>query len=155
MFIGLQRICRGGFILCNSRKKLEIFEINSHPSRAHYLGLVLLLVNTLAVAVDDASLTDSDYGLDTRPPNPSCVAPNKPTTEFPYALELIYENAGLSRISDMIQRQSDPDHWYASRRHGQIYRFPIDPDTYDKTLVLDLNSVFAFTALESNADSQQ
>jgi uncharacterized repeat protein (TIGR03806 family) len=72
----------------------------------------------------------SDFGLDTRPANTTCLAPARPPNAAPVTLTSVYDDifvgaAGVRVQSPMLmaQRPNDPSRWFLAQRNGRIVSF--------------------------------
>jgi hypothetical protein len=93
-----------------------------------FLPLLLLVV---ACRKDGGS---SRFGLDERPANPTCVAPERPSTGASIALERF--GPSFSSPIWLGQAPGDDDTWYVVEQRGYVRRF-VEGDSA-ATLVLDL-----------------
>ncbi len=100
----------------------------------------------------------SPWGLDQRPENLTCVAPDRPPTTLDITSQRVFENlpfADLNPIS-MSQPPGDPSRWFVAGRLGKIFSFANDSAVTNKQLVLDITDRMQFTdTVNLNADSQQ
>ncbi len=78
-------------------------------------------------------------GLDARPANPSCVAPAEAPTVGTMGLEPVFSAIPYELPVMMLQEPSGD--WLVAEQGGKIWRMADDPDTDDRTLVLDLSGV--------------
>lgn len=65
-----------------------------------------------------AGVTPAEYGLDTRPPNATCVAPARPSLTVPVRFERVYANVKLASSVVLAQPPGDPRRWYVAERMG-------------------------------------
>jgi uncharacterized repeat protein (TIGR03806 family) len=112
-------------------------------------AVAILMCNGMVQGAD----SDSEYGLNSRPANYSCLAPEKPQPESAYTTIELYKSLKLRRIIHMQQSPDAPGFWYAADRLGMVYRFSSEPDVTSKTVALDITAVLAETA--TNADDSQ
>jgi uncharacterized repeat protein (TIGR03806 family) len=89
-------------------------------------------------APGDAPPVRAPFGLDTRPPNPTCKAPAKPPAAGAVTFQRVFANVTLPKLVWMAQAPGDPSHWYAGSLDGQIRRFPTTNPPNDPPVVLDL-----------------
>lgn len=67
--------------------------------------------------------TRADFGLDARPPNPTCKAPARPPTTSPIRFPTTATfNVGATPMM-MAQRPGDGSRWYIAKRNGVIEYF--------------------------------
>jgi uncharacterized repeat protein (TIGR03806 family) len=96
-----------------------------------------------------ASPARSRFGLDVRPSNTTCVAPARPPSAAPVALQRVFANVTLGGASPflngpmvMAQPPGDKTRWLLARRDGVIVTFPsnraLDPTPYDPPVVVDV-----------------
>lgn len=79
------------------------------------------------------------FGLDTRPPNSTCLAGPRPTgtTELE-VIDAFPKLVGQPYSLWLVQAPGDPSRWYTVTQSGQIRSFPNNPSAADQTLVLDM-----------------
>lgn len=97
------------------------------------------------------------WGLDQRPENLTCVAPDRPPSTVDIASQRVFENlsfADLNPIS-MSQPPGDPSRWIIAGRQGKIFSFANDSAVTAKQLVLDITDRMQFTITTNSTDSQQ
>lgn len=90
--------------------------------------------------------TDTDvveFGLDTRPANPTCVAPSVgPLPIGEVALERAFDALTFSRPVWMGQRPDEANVWYVAEQYtGKVFRFDNDEAVSTKTQVIDIKSL--------------
>lgn len=90
------------------------------------------------------------FGLDVRPSNTTCLAPARPASAAPVALQRVFANVAIAPDADAIQKgpivmaqpPGDKTRWLLARRHGVIVTFPsdkaLDPNPYDPPVVVDV-----------------
>jgi len=99
----------------------------------------------------------SPWGLDQRPENLTCVAPDRPPSTVDIASQRVFENlsfADLNPIS-MSQPPGDPSRWIVAGRLGKIFSFANDNAVTTKQVVLDITDRMQFTVTTNSTDSQQ
>jgi len=81
---------------------------------------------TAEVATPDANATPyrAPYGLDARPPNPSCGGFSRPGSAGRVRLERRWENVRLGFVVAMAQPPGDRSRWVAITQDGWVYSFP-------------------------------
>ncbi len=77
------------------------------------------------------------YGLDTRPANPTCLAPARPAGGAAVQLTRAFTNVPLTRPMVIAQLPNDRTRFFAAERAGQIVSFPATNPTA-KTVVATL-----------------
>lgn len=88
--------------------------------------------------------TRSEFGLDTRPANPTCKAPARPPTTAPVKLERVFDAATLNLPMMIAQAPGDKTRWFVAQRNGSIVKFDVaNPATV--TPVGTLNAVSGCT----------
>jgi len=74
--------------------------------------------------VGDAPIP-SPFGLDTRPTNPTCLAPARPppATSAGVAWQPVFTTLGLGplQLINLVPKPGDPTRWFATSRLGSIY----------------------------------
>ena len=66
----------------------------------------------------------AEFGLDTRPANPTCKAPARPPSTAPVKWEQVYANVSLGGPMMMAQIPGDKTRWFVALRSGEIVSFP-------------------------------
>jgi uncharacterized repeat protein (TIGR03806 family) len=64
------------------------------------------------------------YGLDARPPNSTCVAPQRPPAAAAVKLERVFANVVLDGPVAMAQPPGDKTRWFVAQRNGRVLTFP-------------------------------
>ncbi|MBT8421809.1 MAG: PQQ-dependent sugar dehydrogenase, partial [Gammaproteobacteria bacterium] len=97
--------------------------------------------NTVTVSVGESS----DSGLDVRPSNTTCIAPERPSSAAGYRLEQVFEGLGNLRSPLwMGQPPGDNSRWFVATRFrnednvGRIFSFANNPAVSATTTVLDV-----------------
>ncbi len=80
----------------------------------------------------------SQSGLDSRPSNTTCIAPNQPTTNTSVATQRVFPNLSFASPIRMTQAPGEPtDRWYVVEQRGTIQRFeganPTDEDAVGRS----------------------
>ena len=79
------------------------------------------------------------FGLDTRPPNPTCLGGPRPSSTAQVELVDAFPNlAGQSGTVWASQAPGDPSRWFIVNQNGQIRTLPNLPTAADGTIVLDM-----------------
>jgi uncharacterized repeat protein (TIGR03806 family) len=84
----------------------------------------------IGVSVLDGGMPDltkpivSPHGIDSRPANPTCVAPMRPPSNAQIQIVRMYMGAPLSTPIDAHQPPGDPSTWYVAEKGGIIKKFP-------------------------------
>lgn len=73
-----------------------------------------------------------------RPPNPTCLAPDRPPSTASLALTRVFAGLSFNSPTFMLQAPADDTRWYLSEQSGRLYRFANDPATTSRTLALDI-----------------
>ncbi len=81
----------------------------------------------------------SEFGLDSRPPNLSCVAPERPASAGSISLEPVFEGLDAAAPVTLLQAPDEPDWWYVVQQSGEVYRFDNADTVTDKHLFLDVS----------------
>ena len=75
--------------------------------------------NTAAATTGAAGTT----GLDARPSNTSCLAPNEPTSSASYAPQRVYPNRSFTSAIHALQAPLDNSRWYIVEQGGRVRWF--------------------------------
>jgi uncharacterized repeat protein (TIGR03806 family) len=67
----------------------------------------------------------AEFGLDTRPANPTCKAPARPPTTANVKWAQVYANVALAQPMMMAQIPGDKTRWFVAQRSGEIVSFPV------------------------------
>jgi uncharacterized repeat protein (TIGR03806 family) len=92
---------------------------------------------------DSDSDTDTDlaeFGLDTRPLNTTCVAPDRPLGGGQARVTRVFSGISHSEGTMMLMAPGDTSQWYLIERAGYVWRFDDDPGVGSKTLVMDFEA---------------
>lgn len=93
---------------------------------------------------DDSSPPDNggEFGLDERPSNPSCIAPDAPGNA-PTSVALVEPFAALPDLDSplaMLELPGDNSHFYVAERDGRVRRFANASSVDQSTLLLDISA---------------
>lgn len=96
----------------------------------------------------------TDFGLDSRPANLTCLAPDRPPTTLDVTAQRVFEDLPLdgTKPISMQQPPGDPSRWFLASRLGGIYSFANVDTVNTLQNVVDLTDRMQFT---SPGDSQQ
>ncbi len=73
---------------------------------------------------DDTDLVEAEFGYDTRPSNPTCVAPPERLVEdAEIDFERVFNTVNLTDPVGMYQAPGDDVHWYVIEQAGRVKRF--------------------------------
>jgi uncharacterized repeat protein (TIGR03806 family) len=91
-------------------------------------------------ASEPADVDAGQYGLDARPPNPTCVAPAPPPNTSAVQFARVFSSVSLSAPIFLTQAPGEPDTVYVVERNGRIKSFPKKDDVADSEVktVLDI-----------------
>ncbi len=81
----------------------------------------------------------SEFGLDARPSNPTCLAPARPTVDSNVTLEPAF--AGLPAFLypvALLQKPGDGTRWYVVEKGGKVFTFANDPGVTSRSEFLNL-----------------
>ncbi len=107
--------------------------------------ILTLLAACASVAVPG---TDSEAPyVDTRPANPTCLAPDRPQTEASVALEPAFDGRVFSRPTGVYPPPTPEGWWTTIQQKGRIYRFK-DGDPTAAVLVADLSTYIEVASSE-------
>ena len=79
-------------------------------------------------------------GLETRPTNPSCIAPERPITRSTARAVRVFAGIGEWDMVSIYQPPASPDTWWGIVRPGQIIRFDNRDDVSTSSMALDLSA---------------
>lgn len=79
-----------------------------------------------------------EFGLDERPENPACMAPDRPASGADVLFTRVYSGVDLQLPVSMTHPDGDDTWWYVVEQGGTILRFAKDPDTTTIQAVVDL-----------------
>jgi uncharacterized repeat protein (TIGR03806 family) len=68
--------------------------------------------------------TRAEFGLDARPANPTCKAPDRPPSTAPVKFERVFDNVQLAAPMAMAQAPGDGSRWFVALRGGTLVTFP-------------------------------
>lgn len=87
----------------------------------------------------DATPPASPFGLDRRPPNPTCLAGPRPSSTTAIEVVDAYPNlVGRSSAVGAFQAPGDPSRWYLLTLPGVIVSFPATPNVVDTSPFLTM-----------------
>ncbi|MGC4079579.1 MAG: PQQ-dependent sugar dehydrogenase [Rubrivivax sp.] len=90
-------------------------------------------------AATDSGPQRAPFGLDARPPNPTCKAGPRPTGTADFELVDVTPNLlGKNYTVQAIMAPGDPSRWFIVTQDGSIWSFPSDGSAFDPSLVLKL-----------------
>ena len=99
----------------------------------------ICFIAAIALTLARASAVDGQ-GLDTRPANPSCVAPPRPTAgELRVALRPFFPYAAITTPVGMARSPLNPSTWYAAELSGRIFR--VRTDVSSQVVALDIHDL--------------
>ena len=79
---------------------------------------------------DDGGSTPPVFGLESRPENSTCLAPDRPIAATGYTTENVFPNApSFLNITKIIQAPGDPDRWFVLEQRGSIQTFDASDQT--------------------------
>ncbi|MEW5854400.1 MAG: PQQ-dependent sugar dehydrogenase [Myxococcota bacterium] len=81
----------------------------------------------------------AEFGLDTRPANPGCRAPERPQGEVNVELVDAFPNlTTLRRVVLLTQAPGDNTQWYAVEKVGRVQRFTNDPSVSNTSVFANI-----------------
>lgn len=117
-------------------------------------ALAAVLAGSLTLAVgacgDDPVATNPDpdggeggsppspYGLDTRPPNATCVAPKRPAGTSTVKFVHVFNSVTLGTPMHIAQIPGDASRWFVAQRGGTVVSFPTTAPPNTPTLVMTI-----------------
>lgn len=84
--------------------------------------------------------TTAEFGLDQRPANPSCVAPDRPQSSYAAELVRVYPNVSFAIPTWIGTVPSVPDTWFVAEQAGRIVRFDDNAGVASSQVVLDIRA---------------
>ncbi len=93
----------------------------------------------------------TEFGLDARPPNPTCKAPARPPSTASVALQQVYAGTNLGTPLMMAQIPGDGSRWFVAQRDGRLVSFPTANPPATTTAVANLPTV-AGVAINTNGE---
>lgn len=88
---------------------------------------------------------DTDFGLDDRPENDTCLAPARPSTGVAVALAPAFANLTFNVPLGLFQAPGS-DRWYVMQQDGVVRTFPNDPNVAASTVFLDASGPVTYAA---------
>ncbi|MDH4049825.1 MAG: PQQ-dependent sugar dehydrogenase [Gammaproteobacteria bacterium] len=86
---------------------------------------------------DDPQLS----GLEARPANSSCLAPDRPTNNVSIGATQVFNSLpDFARPVVMVQAPGDSSQWYVAEQEGAIYRFDNVPSPSGRSVFIDLTA---------------
>lgn len=79
----------------------------------------------------------AEFGLDQRPPNTTCVAPERPTSTTGLELERAFSSLSFNQPLAMKQAPGSDTHWYLLEQPGRIWRFENRADVAEREVFID------------------
>lgn len=98
--------------------------------------------STVAPSGVDAGPIRSEHGLDGRPPNATCRAPERrPPSSVAVKLERVFPTLTLTDVIAMAQPPGDGTRWFAAQRAGTIVSFPVANPPSAPTTIADVGAL--------------
>jgi len=89
---------------------------------------------------DDDNGDGLQAGLDTRPSNSTCVAPDRPQTGSSIQLERAFPNLSFSRSLLLLQAPGDDSRWFVVEKAGRVVTFANNPDVSTSSMFIDITA---------------
>jgi uncharacterized repeat protein (TIGR03806 family) len=132
--------------------RLTIFANDGLQLTCKYLVAVALILLLPACGGGGSSSRDSmpppppptgETGLEVRPANVSCVAPERPSGVSGVSLERVFPALSFQQPVYALQAPNTDAHWYVLEKAGRLWRFANDQQVTndDRELVLDYSAV--------------
>ncbi|WP_164016609.1 PQQ-dependent sugar dehydrogenase [Pyxidicoccus trucidator] len=83
--------------------------------------------------------TPVPFGLDTRPANPTCVAPARPAEATGVALQHVFPQLEFQQPLFALQAPGDNRRIYVVEKEGRVWAFSNEADPASRSLVIDLS----------------
>jgi uncharacterized repeat protein (TIGR03806 family) len=90
-------------------------------------------------APDAGPSTQAPYGLESRPSNPTCVAPPRPAEASGVALQRAFPRLTFRQPLFALQAPGDSRRVYVVEKEGRVLAFANEEDTASTSLVIDLS----------------
>ena len=87
-----------------------------------------------------STLDMNDYGLDARPENLTCVAPDPPETSASASLQMVFTGVGFTAPVWLGMAPEDTAWWYVAEQSGRLLRFANEDAVADVEEVLDIRA---------------
>jgi len=87
---------------------------------------------------DDDSTATAPWGLETRPSNPDCVAPDRPLSTADVSLNRVFPGVSFNDAMWLGQSADIPGFWYVAELDGEVRRFEDSAGVSTANLVLDI-----------------
>lgn len=97
---------------------------------------------------------DLRHGMEQRPDNATCLAPQLPASTIDLKIEPAFSGRSFSRVVDADQMPGQPDRWYVLERGGLLKTSGVNFAS-EPAIALDLRDKVQFTALDDLSNSQQ
>lgn len=89
----------------------------------------------------DDPVVDAAFGLDARPLNPTCVAPDRPAATSPVTTQRAFGNLTFTKPVGMLQAPGDDSEWFIVEQPGRIRAFANVPGATSARTVLDIRDI--------------
>ncbi len=119
----------------DSKESFRIF-------RLHFLTVTAFALFLLVGSINLAHGGDTISGLDERPVNTTCLAPELAPTKILADLKQVFTNLILDQPAAMVQPPQDSSIWVFAERTGKIRIFDNDPKVNTDVVALDLEKKF-------------
>lgn len=84
--------------------------------------------------------TTAEFGLDARPANPTCVAPERPLSGYDAELVRVYSNLSFAIPTWIDDVPSVPGYLYVAEQAGRLVRFQDTPGVSTSQVVMDIRA---------------
>ncbi|MEJ2275768.1 MAG: PQQ-dependent sugar dehydrogenase [Woeseiaceae bacterium] len=100
---------------------------------------------SIGMASATGTIIDDDdqpaSGLDSRPVNATCIAPDRPIVNTSIATEVAFPNLpALNEAVGLVQAPGDDSQWYVLEKDGRVLRFDNVPDVAQVSTFIDIRS---------------
>ena len=126
---------------------IKIKKLNSLCYISFFLLAAMIFLSSLGRAdeggiifLDDFELSLAEFGLETRPENSTCVAPNRPPNSTGISFERAFSRIRFSSGTVLLQPPNDSTRWLLAERSGRIIGFANDDTTNVIDEVLNIGS---------------
>jgi len=82
--------------------------------------------------------TPAPFGLDARPPNPTCVAPPRPASAAAVELRRVFPALSFDQPLLLLQAPGDDARWYVVEKTGRVHTFAAAEDVASAEVFVDI-----------------
>ncbi len=121
-----------------------IGDTDNEPDESFSVTLSNATNVTIATATATGTIFDDDgntqSGLDQRPSNTTCIAPDRPTAASTIVTQDAFPNlANFGQLLALVQALGDNTQFYAVEQPGRVHRFANSPNVSTSTVFVDIS----------------